>query len=139
MTLLTTEVFDNADVQKAVVVFAADRCISLGGQRYDTREKIFRVPGVAAGIGYFGLAEVPSGTGKRPMSEWLAEFLRSRRSADNLADLASELATALNATVPEAWRHRDVSGFHISGFDRRAGTVFWYVRNVEDDGRTLFG
>ena len=131
--------FDNADLKKAVVVFASDRRISLVGKPYDTRKKIFRVPGLPAGIGYFGLAEVPAGTGKRPMSEWLVEFLRSRRSADSLADFASELAAALNSAVPEAWRRRDISGFHLGGFDKREGTVFWYVRNVEDDGRTLFG
>jgi hypothetical protein len=139
MTLLTTEVFDNLDVEKAVVVFAADRRISLSNQAYDTREKIFRVPGMPAGIGYFGLAEVPTNTIKRPMSDWLLEFLQTHASMSSLADLANELVVELNAAIPEAWRWKYISGFHLAGFDQIAGVVFWYIRNVEDDRQTLFG
>jgi hypothetical protein len=61
MTLLTTEIHSHDDPERALTVFAADRRISKGGREHDTCEKILRVPELNAGIGYFGLAEVPQG------------------------------------------------------------------------------
>jgi hypothetical protein len=59
MTLLTTEIHNHSDPDRALIVFAADRRISLDYTPYDEQKKIFRLPRLNAGIGYFGLAEVP--------------------------------------------------------------------------------
>lgn len=138
MTLLTTEVFDKMTVKAPFVVFAADRRISRDGQPDSDREKIFKVPGYRAGIGYFGLAEVPSGRHNQPMSDWLTTFLDGRAPVGGLDKLAQDLADELNVTVPRALRRQYISGFHLSGLEADGQPAFWYVRNVEDDRKTLF-
>jgi hypothetical protein len=104
MTLLATEIHRH-DRPDAVIVFAADRRISRGGLHDSDQPKIFRIPQLSAGIGYFGLAEVPTTSGTEPMAVWLRRFL-SRSMASTLADLARDLAAALNDAVPEPWRRQ---------------------------------
>ena len=84
MTLLTTEIHNPNDPDNALIVFAADGRISRGGNYDDSRKKIFRVPGLNAGIGYFGLAEIPKGNTVNPMAEWLVEFLVDNSACENL-------------------------------------------------------
>ena len=130
MTLLTTEIHrhDQAD---AVIVFAADRRISLDDIRDSEQPKVFRIDRLQAGIGYFGLAEVPAAGGTEPLAVWLRRFLQGS-TALTLAALANELATALNAVVPVAWRGSETSGLHLCGFAAQARPEFWYVRNCDD-------
>ena len=78
MTLLLTEIHPfNIPIDPPFIVFAADRRISRGDNYDDTREKIFRIPILNAGIGYFGLAEIPKGNVRRPMSEYITEYINS--------------------------------------------------------------
>lgn len=130
MTLLATEIHrhDQAD---ATIVFAADRRISRGTIRDSEQPKIFRIDRLRAGIGYFGLAEVPAAGGTEPMAAWLGRFLQSS-AAPTLTALANDLASALNVAVPAAWRGSETSGFHLCGFSRQARPEFWYVRNCDD-------
>ncbi len=130
MTLLTTEIHrhDHAD---AVIVFAADRRISRGDIRDSEQPKVFRIDRLRAGIGYFGLAEVPAAGGTEPLAVWLGRFLQAS-AAPTLVALANELATALNAVVPAAWRGSETSGFHLCGLAAEARPEFWYVRNCDD-------
>jgi hypothetical protein len=130
MTLLTTEIYrhDQAD---AIIVFAADRRITRRTVRDSEQPKIFRLPRLCGGIGYFGLAEVPSSTGTEPMAAWLWRFL-SGTTAGTLKALADELAQALNVAVPEDWQRSEVSGFHLCGFAAAGRPEFWYVRNCDD-------
>ena len=130
MTLLTTEIHKH-DRPDAVIVFAADRRISRGSVRDSEQPKIFSIPRLHAGIGYFGLAEVPSGTGTEPMAIWLQRFLAESK-ATTLGDLAHDLADGLNAVIPAPWRQSDVSGFHLCGFAAAGRPEFWYVRNCDD-------
>jgi len=59
MTLLATEIHNHDAVDRAFIVFAADRRITRKSGEYGgTRKKIFALPWLNAGIGYFGLAEV---------------------------------------------------------------------------------
>ena len=59
MTLLATEILKH-DKPDAVIVFQADRRITRGRVRDSEQPKIFQIPRLSAGIGYFGLAEVPT-------------------------------------------------------------------------------
>lgn len=139
MTLLTTEIHNHNDPERALIVFAADRRISRSDREYDEREKILRVLELNAGIGYFGLAEVPQRGRRTPMAEWLRSFLAGASDCENLKELAAKLADSLNLAVPASLRRRVVSGFHIAGFDSQGRVEFWYVRNVDDDRRTILG
>jgi hypothetical protein len=130
VTLLTTEIHRH-DRLDAVIVFAADGRISRESVRDSEQPKIFSIPRLHAGIGYFGLAEVPSGTGREPMAIWLQRFL-AESTATTLGDLAHELADDLNAVIPARWRQSFVSGFHLCGFAAAARPEFWYVRNCDD-------
>jgi hypothetical protein len=137
MTLLTTEIHNHQDPKRALIVFAADRRISsIHGKALGAEKKVFPIIGTPAGIGYFGLAEIPTRRGKLPMSRWLPTFLRSATATD-LASLAEQLALALNAVVPRSCRRRVASGFHLAGFNRTCRPEFWYVRNIADDRHTL--
>lgn len=119
------------DHPDAVIVFAADRRISRGTVRDSEQPKVFSIPRLHAGIGYFGLAEVPSRTGSEPMAIWLQDFVAGS-TANTLAGLAQDLVGALNAVVPAGCRQSLVSGFHLCGFVAPARPEFWYVRNCDD-------
>jgi hypothetical protein len=130
VTLLTTEIHRH-DRLDAVIVFAADRRITRGSVRDSEQPKIFSIPRLHAGIGYFGLAEVPSGTGSEPMALWLQRFV-AESTANTLGDLAHDFAGGLNAVIPARWRQSVASGFHLCGFTAAARPEFWYVRNCDD-------
>jgi hypothetical protein len=130
VTLLTTEIHRH-DRLDAVIVFAADRRITRGSVRDSEQPKIFSIPRLHAGIGYFGLAEVPSGTGSEPMALWLQRFV-AESTASTLGDLAHDFTGGLNAVIPARWRQSVVSGFHLYGFTAAARPEFWYVRNCDD-------
>lgn len=135
MTLLLTEIIEPPVHAQSLIVFAADRRISRAGVEAATRPKVFRVPKLRAGIGYFGLAELP---GKK-MDAWLTEFIEANQAVPTLAELATTLAAALNNEVPAAWRQSDISGFHLAGFTAADKVEFWFVRNVRDDRVTTTG
>ncbi len=139
MTLLTTEIHNPNDPNNALVVFAADRRISREYTYDDSREKIFRVPGLNAGIGYFGLSEIPEGTARKPMAEWLKGFLADNSTCKNLEQFAATLKSSLNSAVPAQWQRSVISGFHIAGFNVHGLPEFWFVRNVDDDRQTILG
>jgi len=119
-------------------VFAADRRISRGKKPDSSRRKVFQIPSMNAGIGYFGLAEVPSKNRTIPMEKWLTDYLSSA-PANSLQSFAESLAVELNASVPQYIRQQCISGFHIAGFNNNGRLEFWYVRNVADDRQTVFG
>lgn len=130
MTLLATEIHRH-NQPDAMIIFAADRRISRGAVRDREQPKVFAIPRLRAGIGYFGLAEIPSGAGSEPMAVWLQRCVTAS-AAPTLATLAHDVASALNAAVPAAWRRSVVSGFHLCGFADAARPEFWYIRNCDD-------
>ena len=140
MALLVTEIPPfSIPNEPSFIVFAADRRISRGDKFDDTREKIFQVPVLKAGIGYFGLAEIPEASRRRPMSEWLMNFIKTIQSSETISNFALRLSDTLNVLIPDTWRKTMISGFHIAGFNSADQPEFWYVRNVDDDRQTLFG
>jgi hypothetical protein len=132
MTLVTTEIHNHDDSAHALIVFAADRRISTNaGRALAAHKKVYELPWLNAGIGYFGLAQVSTG---RSMQDWLKSFISRSVDCHNLEDFAKALTDALNTTVPSQWRRREPSGFHIAGFVS-GKPEFWFVRNVDDDGK----
>jgi hypothetical protein len=131
MTLLATEFHPRPD--GTLIVFAADRRITMGNDPVRDQKKIFPVPIISAGIGFFGLAEVPAQAGNQTMADWLQDFLYTVQPGEALEALANRLVVALNCAVPAEWLN-ERSGFHLAGFGANGQPEFWFVRNVDDDG-----
>ena len=136
MTLLTTELHPVPG--RAVIVFAADRRVTRGTSRSSDQKKVMWVPSIRVGIGFFGLAEVPTSAGRQPMTDWLQDFLYTVRPDETVAVFAHRLAGALNAAVPVDWRN-EASGFHVAGFGAEGSPEFWFVRNVDDSRQPSLG
>lgn len=131
MTLLTTEIHVPGNMQKAIIIFAADRRISLKGKFHSLGKKVFRVRYLNAGIGFFGLAEVhPSGK-KQPMSSWLPQFVTKHSNISTLRDFADSLRSELDIVVPNNIKTSNPSGFHIAGYNNQNFPEFWFVRNIQ--------
>jgi hypothetical protein len=131
MTLLTTEIVRARAGD--VVIFAADRRITRGTLPDGNRKKIFRIPNRQAGIGYFGLAEIPLGSSIQPMSEWIQDFFFQLKPSDDLESIAQRLAAELNTAVPKSLRDAETSGFHLAGLAADGRAEFWFVRNIDDN------
>src|SRR2546422_8597272 len=95
MTLLATEIH-NHDNQDATIIFAADRRISIKGKYRDSRKKVFGLPRLNAGIGYFGIAELPGPQGLRPMQVWLEAFIHRNAGVGTIEEISRSLAYDLN-------------------------------------------
>ncbi len=140
MTLLITEIHPAGVLPDPVIIFAADRRISSQGRYHGIKKKLFAVPSLRAGLGFFGLAEFSSGNRKIEMSEWLKSYIVKRsRNPGTLEELAHALAGELNSLVPRHLREKYISGFHLAGISRDGMPEFWFIRNVEDDRTTLTG
>jgi hypothetical protein len=142
VTLLLTEIHWLDNFSDSFILFAADRQISKPNGDYDSlRKKIFQIPYLQAGIGYFGLAYVPKkGSAEpEPMSDWLLRFIRKNSSLTNMELFANELANNLNSDIPPEWRRNYISGFHLSGYNSDGIPEFWFIRNVKDDRKTTTG
>ena len=142
MTLLLTEIHWLDNFSNSLILFAADRQISKPNGDYDSlRKKIFQISYLQAGIGYFGLADVPKrGTGDlEPMNDWLLRFIPKNSSLTNMELFANKLSTELNSDIPPEWRNEYISGFHLAGFNSAGIPEFWFIRNVKDDRKTITG
>lgn len=132
MTLLTNEIHVAASLQQSTIFFAADRRITFLGKFHSLGRKIFRIPYLNAGIGYFGLAEVfPMGK-RQSMSSWLPQFISSNSSITSLCDFADALRIELDKVVPDTVKTSNPSGFHILGFNQAHVPEFWFVRNIQN-------
>lgn len=140
MTLLITEIHPAGVLPDPVIIFGADRRISSKDRYHGTRKKLFAVPTIRAGIGFFGLAEFSSGTRRIDISEWLKGYIVTRsRTPGTLEELAHALTGELNSLVPLHLREKHISGFHLAGINKDGMPEFWFIRNVEDDKTTLTG
>ncbi|MEK6301492.1 MAG: hypothetical protein AABO41_12280 [Acidobacteriota bacterium] len=131
MTLLLTEIYVGTDMHDVTIIFAADRRISYEKKFHALCKKIFRVPYLNAGIGFFGLAEVGRRPHATPMSDWLTSFINKNHDARTLRDFAHRLNDELNGAVPRTSKTSNPSGFHIAGFNQDGLPEFWFVRNIE--------
>lgn len=139
MTLLLTEILCLDGLAHSCIVFAADRRITQNRKYAGNRKKVFQIPYLRAGVGFFGLAEVPKKTKKQPMSDWLVRFIRRNSNLKSLQGFAIALTDSLNKDIPANCRQIYVSGFHVAGYNSSNMPEFWYVRNVKDDRITITG
>jgi hypothetical protein len=139
MTLLLTEIHCLDGLSHSCVIFAADRRISRSGKYDGTRKKVFRVPYLHAGVGFFGLAEISVQPSALSMSDWLSRFIQRNSNLTSLQAFAGALTKSLNADIASQLRQRCISGFHLAGYNAAGLPEFWYVRNVKDDRSTITG
>jgi len=131
VTLLLTEIYVGTDMHDVTIIFAADRRITREKKFDANRRKIFPVPYLNAGIGYFGLADVGRRPNATPMSDWLTSFITENHDARRLGDFAHRLQDELNGAVPRTSKISNPSGFHVAGFNQDGLPEFWFVRNIE--------
>ncbi|MGB6694628.1 MAG: hypothetical protein WBE56_10620, partial [Terracidiphilus sp.] len=113
------------------LVFAADRRLTkLDGSYGDTRQKLFRIPHLNAGISYFGLAYVYPARRQQYMSEWLRAFITKSSAIRSLRDFAFELRNELERVIPSEVLGKHASGFHVCGYDNQGFPEFWYLSNI---------
>ncbi|MCX5727108.1 MAG: hypothetical protein NT030_08120 [Candidatus Saganbacteria bacterium] len=91
MTILLTEIHNHRNPENAFIIFAADQRISRGNQSAGEHKKIFQIPKINAGIGYFGLAEVPTANCPVPMEDWLSTFVGNIAAQESLQSVADNL------------------------------------------------
>jgi hypothetical protein len=73
------------------------------------------------------------------MSDWLSRFIRKNSHFSDMQLFANELANNLNSEIKLEWRKKFISGFHLAGYNSAGIPEFWYIRNVEDDSKTITG
>jgi hypothetical protein len=142
MTLLLTEIHWLDNFSNSFILFAADRRISKLNGDYDSlRKKIFEIRYLQAGIGYFGLAHVPKkGSAElEPIRNWLSRFIQENSPLSSMKLFANKLAIKLNSDIPQEWRNKYISGFHLAGYNSAGIPEFWFIRNVKDDRKTTTG
>jgi len=126
MTLLLTH------VTSLGIVFAADRAIvtqDINGSILNFlgfKQKIFQLPHLKAGIGYFGQAVVND----VPLDVWLREFIKTQDRSASLFDFASALKNRLEN---EQRRRLFGTGFHICGYSDKSplGREFYFLKNYD--------
>jgi hypothetical protein len=128
MTLLITEFHVTQDLQKATIVFAADRRLTMSTGRPEFRKKIAQIPHLKAGIGYAGIAQTRSGDF---LSSWLANFISHSADCTTLGDFGDKLIQALSNAMPKAQLAAKPSIFHLAGRNPKGYPELWHIRNCE--------
>jgi hypothetical protein len=140
MTLLYTEISGKFSRGGRCVFFAADRRITASGRGQPKHyKKLIDVPYLNSALGFFGLAEFRQGQTVYRLADHLREFVRQQHAVRSLADFAGRLAESLNRFVPTSLQRSERSGIHLAGIASRTLPEFWFIRNVDDDGRATLG
>jgi hypothetical protein len=129
MTLLINEIWADRDLNDSLILFGADRRVTLKGKYHGTHKKIFKIKHLNAGVGYFGLA-YPTQNQKYPFSSWIPEFIRRGSHTGSIGEFAEFIMESLNRVVPKSYHESEPSGFHICGFNERNKPELWFVRNI---------
>lgn len=127
MTLLVNEIHIRGHLQRSLIILAADRRITVQGKFHSNRKKLFEIPYLKAGVGYFGLAQVDQ---TEFFSSWLPNFIRRTCDAGKLEEFANRLCEELNLSVRKDLLAKSPSGFHICGFNADNYPELWFVRNI---------
>jgi hypothetical protein len=131
VTLITNEIYALDGFRKTLMVFAADRRLTLPDGSYaGTQRKLFQIPYLEGGISYFGLAEVHPKGKKQYLSLWLRDFINAYTATKTLRDFAFELRNELHRVIPARILERTASGFHICGYNAKGLPEFWYLSNI---------
>ena len=129
MTLLVNEIHIQGNLKKCMILFAADTRITVEGEYDSTRKKIFEIPYLNAGIGFFGLAQINN---RDFLSNWIPNFIRHSSSVTTQEELARRLCDELNSNVDKALLASNPSGIHVCGFNKANNPELWFIRNIQD-------
>lgn len=132
MGLVCTEIHIKDKLPDNRIVFFADRRISVGGRYNNTRCKIFQIPYLNAGIGYFGIAGIKQKDKTKYLDDWVRLFINRNSKLKNIEEFAHELASQLEKWIPESEMYKQVSGIHIAGFNSDKLPEFWFIRNFKE-------
>src|SRR5687767_9428011 len=114
MTLLITEIHWFDSLRNGIILHAADRRITINGKFHSNRCKVFEIPYLNAGVGYFGLAQLND---KKFFSNWLPDFINKNSNLQALGQFAETLRDELNRTVEKFRLTQMVSGLHLCGYN----------------------
>lgn len=130
MTLVLTQFTDEG------IVMAADTMSTIGGNTYPNATKLYKLPGMDAGVSVWGRS--PQFVSPE---EWLAEFIE--READSMASI-NEFAHELEDQAQELGKPdlneqimgipRTSLGFHVAGYESDGGVRFYNIHNGLKDG-----
>ena len=126
MTLLVNEIHVREHLQKGLIILAADRRITVKGAFHSNRKKLFEIPYLNAGVGYFGLAQVNQ---TEFLSSWLPNFIGRTCDATGLEEFSNRLCDDLNRTVNKRLLAKEPSGFHICGYNNDNYPELWFIRS----------
>ena len=127
MTLLINEIHGLNDLRKSFILYVADSRVTREGKFNSNRKKVFTIPYLNAGVGYFGLAQLDS---RVFFSEWLPGFIQRESAVSSVGDFAKDLCKEPNRKVSKALLIANPSGFHICGYNGEGYPEFWFVRNI---------
>ena len=131
MTLITNEIHMLDGFKKTLLIFAADRRLTNPDGSYaGSKRKLFPIPYLAAGISYFGLAEVFPKRGRGYLSDWLKDFIIKQSSLKSLRDFAFQLREELHSVIPADILAKNASGFHLCGYSSQGLPEFWFLSNI---------
>lgn len=134
MTILLNEihVFSD-DLKQSIVIFAADTQITQNNKPSSNKKKIFKIPHLNAGIGYYGLAEI---TPEKSMEEWLSSYVNKDKSKD-IKQFADSISKALTTSIHHSVIKSTKSGLHLCGFNQDNIPEFYHIRNFLDSKSDL--
>jgi len=128
MTVLITEIHVPHDLRKATIVFAADSKVTKAenGKHSAQGCKIFRIPYLKAGIGFFGLASFNN----MQMASYLTNFINRNTGAGSLKEWAHLLKDNLNKAIGSQTLAKYGIGLHLCGFNAEGLPEFWFLTNI---------
>jgi hypothetical protein len=129
MTLLINEIHLYQNLHTGYIIQAADQRITLRGKFLGNHQKLFRIPYLNAGVGYFGLAVVDQAQ-KHFLSSYLPNFINHSADVTTPQAFAERLQIALNRDVDKNLLRSNSSGFHICGYNSQSLPEMWYVQNI---------
>jgi hypothetical protein len=127
LTLLVNEIHVDHDLTRGHIILAADRRITVSGRYHSRRKKLFPIPYLRAGIGYFGLANCNR---LDFFSSWLPNFIRRANSASSMNEFSDMLLEALNLDVDRRILRANPSGFHVCGYNDSNLPELHFVTNI---------
>jgi hypothetical protein len=134
MTLMCTEIHirHESDLLQNRIVFFADRAITdRDGNFLYRKTKVFQIPYLNAGIGYYGIAYGVEKGRQISLDDKLKDFIQKSGALKTIEEFSRRWFQEATNFVPSAERARSVSGFHIAGFNSDRLPEFWHICNHE--------
>ncbi|NMB57091.1 hypothetical protein GYA19_04095 [Candidatus Beckwithbacteria bacterium] len=130
MTLIVNEIHILDGFRNTFQLAIADRRITRNGKFDSNRKKILPIPYLKATVSYFGLASFIKNSKEIYLTDWLLLFIRNNSTINNLKDFSNRLCQLLNKEIDKEILNRNISGFHISGYNNQGFPEFWHFSNI---------